>query len=531
LVSIQQVQQADWQLMLQAIQQHPGRGQVSRCRLPLRSALGLLLATCGTLAASPGFTADQWWRDPLRLDSLIAPQPESAWIGDRLPAAPRPPAEIPHPDRPLTLAELTDLALRNNPQTRLAWQAARAAAAQVGIELADYSVQVSGVLSYLRARQVSQTGVQQPLVERYTPALNLSYTLFDFGARASQVEAARFNLLAANLAQNRALQAVAFNVEQTYYALLGFQQLVNSGQISLRNARTTLEATERRRLSGLATIGDVFRSETAVAQARLTLEQSQGAVEQARGRLAFAVGLPVTTRYALAPVPDQLESGRLAEPVAALIERAKAGRPDLIAAEASARSLAASRQAAVAAGLPSIVGTGTYAQNYFVSRPDNPNWSLGVAVNIPIFTGFRDTYNIRLAEANAERQRATRDQLSNQVELDVWQGYFNLQTASAAIATAESLVRTAAQSLEVSEARYRGGVGTLLEVITAQADDVNARVQRITSQVNWYTAFSQLNFALGSLPLRTNAATASPGLAREPTAAPPAFSPSLPVQK
>jgi outer membrane protein len=490
----------------------------------LFGALAAAVSVAGPAAANES----QWWRDPLNLERLITQHPDSPWIGDRLPLAPPPPAEIPNPERPLTLAELTDLALRNHPQTRAAWQAARAAAATVGIELADYSVQASGALSYLRARQINQTGTLQPLIERISPTVNLSYTLFDFGVRSNQLEAARFNLLAANLSQNRTLQSVAFNVEQAYYALLGTEQLVRSSQVSLRNAGTTLEVAQRRRQSGLATIGDEFRAETAVAQARLALQQSQGLASQARGRLAFAVGLPVTTRYTLAPVPEQIQTRALTDSVAALIERAKAGRPDLIAAEATARSLAANSRATAAAGLPTVVATGSYAQNYFVGRPDTNNWSAGLAVNIPLFSGFRDTYNTRLAEATAERQRATRDLLSNQVELDVWQGYFNLQTAVAALSTAQSLVRTAAQSLEVAEARYRGGVGSLLEVITAQADDVNARVQQINSQFNWYTAFSQLNFALGSLPLTASAA--SPAGAA-PALPGPAAPPSLPTQK
>ena len=313
---------------------------------------------------------------------------------------------------------------------------------------------------------------------------------------------------------------------------------MRSGEVSLRNAQTTLDATERRRQSGLATIGDVYRAETAVAQARLAVQQAGGQVSQARGRLAFAVGLPVTTRFSLAPVPPRLEAQKLSESVADLVERAKNGRPDLVAAEAAARSLAANARATAAAGLPTVAATATYAENYFVSRPDSLNWSVGVAVSIPLFTGFRDTYNTRLAEANTQRQLATRDLLSNQVELDVWQGYFNLQTANTALTTAESLVRTAAQSLEVSEARYKGGVGSLLEVITAQADDVNARVQQIAAQFNWYTAFSQLNYALGSLPLAAEAAPGTPGAASG-TPVPPApasspgasSSPSLPVQK
>ena len=494
--------------------------------LTLAAGLSAMTGLSGNVLA-----AEAWWRDPRNVESLITQHPNTPWIGDRLPASARPVVEIPNPERPLTLAELTDLALRNNPQTRSAWAAARAAAAQVGIELADYSVQASGALSYLRTRQISQTGVIQPIVERYTPSVTLSYALFDFGVRANQLEAARFNLLAANLSQNRTLQAVAFGVEQAYYALLGSDQLVRSGQVSLRNAQTTFEATERRRQSGLATIGDVYRAETAVAQARLAVQQAEGQVAQARGRLAFAAGLPVTTRYTLAPVPDKLESSRLTESVGDLVERAKSGRPDLVAAEAAARSLAATARATAAAGLPSITTTATYADNYFVSRPNGVNWSFGVAVNIPLFSGFRDTYNTRLSEANTQRQIAARDQLANQVELDVWQGYFNVQTANTALTTAESLVRTAAQSLEVAEARYKGGVGSLLEVITAQADDINARVQRITAQVNWYIAFSQLNFALGSLPLVPGAATATPGTVPA-TAAPGApYSPSLPVQK
>jgi len=514
-------------------QQAPWRHR-NAARPSIRTLMMFTFAT--VLSSATGLSgtalgAEPWWRDPRNLDSLITHHPNVTWVGDRLPSAARQAVEVPNPERPLTLAELTDLALRNNPQTRAAWASARAAASQVGIELADYSVQASGALSYLRARQISQTGVRQPVIQRYTPSVTLSYALFDFGVRANQVEAARFNLLAANLSQNRTLQAVAFGVEQAYYALLGSEQLVRSGEVSLRNAQTTLEASERRRQSGLATIGDVYRAETAVAQARLAVQQAQGQVAQARGRLAFSAGLPVTTRYTLAPVPATLEPARLSESVAELVERAKAGRPDLVAAEAAARSLSANARAAAAAGLPSITTTATFAENYFVSRPNGPNWTVGVAVNIPIFNGYRDTYARRLAEASTERQIAVRDQLSNQVELDVWQGYFNVQTANTALTTAQSLVRTAAQSLEVAEARYKGGVGNLLEVITAQADDVNARVQQITAQVNWYTAFSQLNFALGSLPLAPGGATAPPGNA--PVISPPGapYSPSLPVQK
>jgi outer membrane protein len=47
-------------------------------------------------------------------------------------------------------------------------------------------------------------------------------------------------------------------------------------------------------------------------------------------------------------------------------------------------------------------------------------------------------------------------------------------------------------------ARYQAGVGTLLDFITAQLDDTNARVAQIQSYLDWYSALARLNFALGA---------------------------------
>jgi outer membrane protein TolC len=93
---------------------------------------------------------------------------------------------------------------------------------------------------------------------------------------------------------------------------------------------------------------------------------------------------------------------------------------------------------------------------------------------------------------------ATRDQLFNQTELDVWQAYYDLQTAATGIATTKTLVQGATQTASVAAARYQSGVGNLLDLLTAQTDETNALVQSIQSQLDWYTALARLNFALGA---------------------------------
>ena len=59
-------------------------------------------------------------------------------------------------------------------------------------------------------------------------------------------------------------------------------------------------------------------------------------------------------------------------------------------------------------------------------------------------------------------------------------------------------VTLAIASADAALARYKGGVGSLLDLITAQLDDTNAKVQRIQSYLDWYQALARLNFALGA---------------------------------
>jgi outer membrane protein len=389
--------------------------------------------------------------------------------------------------------------LRNNARARQAWFAARAAAAGVGLEYADQLPQVSAVVAATHLRPVSATtGAVSAAQTRYGPTVSLSYILFDFGVRANRIEAAEYRLLAANLTQNRTLQDVVFEVEQAYYRLLGLELLVRVNELTLENLRTSLDAVQRRREAGLATVVDVYRAETQVAQAQLNLTRSRGEFEKARGALAAAAGLPVNQALQLQTFADLPEVRGVAETLEDLLSRARAARPDLVAAEAQARAARATAAAASRAGLPvvELVGTGTHTL-FVDGRPGATGYNVGINLRIPIFTGYRERYAFHVAEAQAEQAQALRDTLYRQTELDVWQAYYDVQTAVTGVATTETQVRSAEQTAEATLARYRAGFGTLLDLITAQQDEANARVQRIQSYLDWHTALARLHFSTG----------------------------------
>ncbi|HWI12632.1 MAG TPA: TolC family protein, partial [Burkholderiales bacterium] len=181
-----------------------------------------------------------------------------------------------------------------------------------------------------------------------------------------------------------------------------------------------------------------------------------------------------------------------------LLERAKQTRPDLVAAEAQARASRATAQAVSKAALPAIEVTGSAGRVIFPdNRPVVPTYNIALNLRIPIFTGFRDTYSVRQAEAQAAQAEATRDRLYQQTELDVWQAYYDLQTAASEITSTATQVKSAEQTSQATLARYRAGFGSLLDLITAQLDESSARVQQVQSYLDWYTAVSRLNFSVG----------------------------------
>ena len=464
--------------------------------------------------------ARDWWKDPFKSEALTSPAPQQRWQ----PTQPLPEVQVPKSgvqsgsqvfadDKPLSLPELTEFALLNNPRTRQAWMGARAAAAAVAITQAEDLPTVSGSWSALRTHAVSATtGLIAPTwLNRWGPSISFSYTLYDFGLGEARQQAAEYRLLAANLAQNRVLQEVVFQVEQAYYQLIGIEALVRVNEQALKNVETVLDAARRRRESGVATVADVYRTETQVAQARLTLTRSRGEFEKARGQLASVVGLPVQSSLRVQTLSAPPQAQQSLRSINEYLETVKTVRPDLVAAQAQVEASRATAVAASKAGLPSVEIQGNsqlqrWARSGFFSDPTVPDTrahSFGVNVRIPIFSGFRDTYTGRQAAAQAQQAEAARDILFRQTQLEVWQAFYDLQTVTGSISSTEALVKSAEQTAQATLARYQGGFGTILDLITAQQDETSARTQRIQSYLDWYTVLARLNLSVGAGELMT----------------------------
>ena len=437
----------------------------------------------------------------LAVGGLTAPTADAFWYSPenlpRLPAA----AAFTHTDT-LGLAQLTWLALRNNPRTREAWEAARSAAADLTTARSDYWPDLDAQFGLSRSQSLSSGGQVGNVLERYGPSATLSYVLFDSGARAGRTAAAAYRLLAANLNHQAVLRDVVSEVEQAYFTLAAARAAVDANRSDVEATAETLSAANERLRAGLATVGDVAQAKTAAAQARLRLRQAQREAEKFGGALATAAGLPVQTALELEPLPEAPPPVALPYTAEELLKAMRERRPDLIAAQAQVEAARGDVRAARAQGRPTLELAATTSRAYFLSdRPTSDSYNIGLNLRIPLFHGFAERAARAQAEAELGRAEAVRDGLVQDASLALWQARADYNAAGETSASAQTAAESATQALEIARARYEVGVGNILEVLTAQAAAAQARLQGVQARLDWHAATARLYYAVGLLDL------------------------------
>jgi outer membrane protein TolC len=243
----------------------------------------------------------------------------------------------------------------------------------------------------------------------------------------------------------------------------------------------------------------VLQAQTAYSQAVLNRTQAQGDAANTEGLLASTLGLRPDQPMRIVP-PIDLPARQVVErSVSELIDDMRRQRPELAAAQAQVRAAESNIRVQQAAAKPNVSLFGIAGATAFSPGSDPLTGAIGLSVNIPIFTGFFNTYRIRAARDLAEAEAANRDRLENDLALEVWRSYQELRTQGQALVTATDLETSAQESYNVALARYRAGVGTVIDLLNAQSTLADASVQRIQARLQWNVSKAALARAIGVL--------------------------------
>jgi outer membrane protein len=411
------------------------------------------------------------------------------------------------PDKDYSLPELIDLAEAHNPETRVAWENARAQAAALGIARSELFPTLSAVaLSGVDREEI-------PLGSRFYRhtdtavqlSLDLNYTIFDFGARRARIAEQSARVLAANFGFNDVHRKLIFQVQEAYYRLLNASAQATAAQASLANARAVQQAAEERLRNGLATLPDVLEARSATAQAQYDLQAVLGAQENARGDLATALGAPAATMIHVEPLSEVPTPASIGDNVEQVIHRALDQRPDLQAEVTHTRLAQAERKQARAAFYPtlnfradpSVQSLYLQQQTLRMGHTADLDGGLSLSLRWTVFDGGARRSRLKEAEAGIRQAESQVNATRDSIEDEVWTAYSNLNTAFRQREAATALLDSATQSYAAALESYNYGVRNLLDVTAAQKLLAEARSADILARTQVLATLADLAFRSG----------------------------------
>jgi outer membrane protein len=420
------------------------------------------------------------------------------------------------PDQPLALLDVVEQALCNNPRTSEVWATARAQAAQVGVQRANYLPKVNLVSGISKIHnEVTNSSFsfldQDNRILNRAHSLRLTWLVADFGQRSAKMSQAEALLDAANALHDAALQEVFINASQAYFDHLSTVAMLGAFEESEKVARESLAAASAKFKAGVGLLTDQLQAQTAYSQARLDRTKAEGDVNSAHGALALAMGVVANTRFNVKNHGNQLEKTDFVTTADQMIQEAIEFHPSVIAAQAKVRAAKENIQAVSAEGLPTlslnaeISRTDQLGQSQLAGVPASDVYtdtsSVGLQVNVPVFEGFARRHLVQSAEAESHLRTAELKRVIQQVTLEVWKNYHALKSERENLRASEELVANSREAFEVAQGRYNAGVGNIIELLNAQNAWSNAKQQYIKSLSAWRTARLKLAASMGRVGL------------------------------
>lgn len=340
----------------------------------------------------------------------------------------------------------------------------------------------------------------------YTGTINITQSLFDWRAVAALKAARQIELSQQSAVSDQTLD-VTLRVVVAYNTAVLNERLAQIATAAYEEADRQYQQVRLREAAGNASRLDLLRA--AVDRDNLEPQRIQAlnVRDLAALDLKRLIDIPLATPVRLV---DTLSSTQVTPAATAVLDAiardASRKRPSL---DVARRAVLVNEQrvaAARAASLPTVSLTGAFGKTAFPtgglpSRADLlDNWTVGVGVNVPIFSGGQRTADVRVAEELVRQSRLQLSQAEKQVTLDLTQQRAEIERAQAAIVARRQTARQAAESYELTVLAYDKGNNTALQVSDARLQWRQAQVNEAQAAFDYIAALARFLRAAGVAP-------------------------------
>ena len=409
-------------------------------------------------------------------------------------------------ERTISIEEAIELAYVNSPDLQAALLELEQAEAALAEDRAAFSPSLTTSADITAQEENNATAFGEAEDDDIDASLNAAvqadYELFTSGQRAANVRAAQEQVRLSELEVDRRREELRLETTDLYYDLQDSGEQIRINQAFVDEAARNQQDTSLRQEAGVGTTFDVLRADVQLANAQQDLIQSQADQQIARRNLARLLNLPSTVNVNATPVtePDNWESSyeRWTLTLEDSILLAFQGRVELEQQLAQREISTQQARAALAANGPQV---GLFANYSWSDLLDDSSdtYNFGVEFDMVLLDGGAARARVRQQDLNADIAEERFSEVLDQVRFEVEQAYFDLRSNEENVATARTAIVQADEALELANLRLDAGVGTQLDVLTAQSELTEAEGNWVTAALGYNRALAALQRAVSNL--------------------------------
>jgi outer membrane protein TolC len=373
--------------------------------------------------------------------------------------------------------------------------------------------QVAAIASYMRTNHVEEFSVPNAsggvrviypdIPDNIRSRIDLQWPIYTGGRLQALTRAAHAEADAASHDGDAGRADLKLEITRAYWAVI----TARASQAVLTQAlgRTSAHLADVRNQLGVGLVppSDVFSIEAQQARQRMLSIEATAILDTVSAEFRRLIGIEPDMPFELDATLEADGPGDLAAPFGAVVEQARAQRPERRALEFRLGAATERVVAASAGRLPVFTAGG----GYDFSRPNprifpiqkawKPSWDLGVSVRWPLFDGGRA--HAETAEAIGVRRSAEARlrEFDSNITVEIRQREAELLAARASVEAAQTGVRAAAEARRVLAERFGAGVATNTDVLTAQVSLLQAQLDLTRALANAHLASARLDRAIG----------------------------------
>jgi outer membrane protein len=402
--------------------------------------------------------------------------------------------------RELTIKEAEAIGLRSNPQITVgklqALQAHQYVREIRSALMPQVSVDLTGVGADPGGRLAAGYLTDGRMYSRAAGGITARQLITDFGRTTSLVSNAQFEEKAADQNAIVTVQQVVLVVDQSFYNALESKALLTVAEETVKARRLFVDQIQALTNAKLKSDVDLAFAKVDLARAKLLLLDAQDNYEASLSTLSAILGYP--DRQDFVPTEPLVPVTPPAEDAGPLIQQALDLRPEVRSLRDQVSATEKFSRAEHDLWWPTVSALGAVG-GAPVRDPNITSWygAAGVNINIPVFNGFLFNARSKSADLENQVQQKKLQDLQDNVARDVRNSWLETHNAFERLSVTQQLREQADLALELAQARYKLGLGTIVEFSQAELQKTDADIQDTDAHYRYVVSQIVLAYQMG----------------------------------